>query len=73
MTLDELREILEETLETPVTTIRSLSGLTVTETKELLNLALFSYEGRASLEDGTEILWALNRDEEGWELTSQEL
>lgn len=72
MTIEELTEILEETLDDRVASISTLTGAPVTSSKDLLNPALLSYEGRLELASGQTLLWALTRDDEGWELSSME-
>ena len=70
MTTEDLKSIIEETIDETVVTLHTLTGAPLTSSKDALNTAFLSYEGKATLASGQKLLWALNRDEEGWELST---
>ena len=73
MTAQDLTLILEETLGDSIETLCTLKGDPVLESKQVFNLDSFSYEGGLTLTSGQCLLWALNRDDEGWELSTLEM
>lgn len=69
MTMTELRNIVARTSELPIQKILTLSGVSASSTIDFFDPALMTYDGLGRLSDGTEIVWGLSPDDDGWELT----
>ena len=70
MDIDDMKEILQDTLEISITELTTVDGCPAESSKDIFNPILFSYEGRVKTSDGDTLRWSMTRDEEGWEVTA---
>lgn len=71
MTITQLKSIISETLNSPIRNVLKSDGSIPKDSSDLLDLFTAAYDGIATLEGGSEIVWSLNRDDDGWSLSYQ--
>ena len=71
MTVAELQSIVTETSGLAISEVLTLRGKTSQSLLDFFDPSLMTYDGLASLDDGTEIAWGLSQasDSDLWDLT----